>query len=427
MAAAMAAASSPSTPRWAWALLLILLLSPPPPPLSWRHQHSCAGAAPVEAFAALPARPAAVPAPALSPRRRSARAGAATVLMASPNDEDVSDVGWNLDRSLRLLRTAPPSQTLAFSALLAGSGALLGPFLDSYHSLFGVLSYEQPLTAQLWGSGTGSSSDLPALVTAWWVPELFGLAGFLIGWLYVLLDAASPGAAHTGGGEPPSSGDPTDPSWPKIWAGISLFTLQYWLSGVLYANEIDRSAILQLMSLLAAAGFAALDGTRAGFLTSTATAVGGPLIEVGLITVLVGHGGYHYNDPGETGYFPLWIVPVYFLGGPAVGNLARGCWRLLLPSLDAEIDGEGARKGSAAADDDDGGGGGGGGEEGEGPRCRACSDSRAVGCPNCDAAGYYVTYGQKVRCVGAADCTCMYIAWFVSRNETRVDLLYIYR
>ena len=404
--AAMAAASSPGTPRWAWAragplpilILLILLLSPPP---SWRHQYSCAGAVPVEAFAAVPAVPARAP-----PPRRPARAGGVAVLLASLND-DPSDVSWDLNRSLRLLRTTPPTKTLPFSALLIGSGALLGPFLDSYHSLFGVLSYEQALTAQLWGSGM--NNDLPALVTAWWVPELFGLAGFLIGWLYVLLDAAS--ATSTGAkadGEHPRNGepisdrgsDPTDPSWPKIWAGISFFTLQYWLSGVLYANGCDRSTLLQLMSVLAAAGFAALDGTMAGFLTSTATAVGGPLIEVGLITILVGHGGYHYNDLGETGYFPLWIVPVYFLGGPAVGNLARGYWRWLLPP---EL--------SSAAEDAHGG-------EMEGPGCRACGDSRAVGCPNCDAAGYYVTYGQKVRCVGCGGL-CMYIAWFVSLGMKR--------
>ena len=66
-----------------------------------------------------------------------------------------------------------------------------------------------------------------------------------------------------------------------------------------------------------------LDGSIAGFVTSAATALGGPLIEVGLVSMSragIMPGGYHYNDLGETGFFPLWIVPVYFLGGPAVGT-----------------------------------------------------------------------------------------------------------
>eukprot|EP00594_Rhizosolenia_setigera_P009870 CAMPEP_0178957100 /NCGR_PEP_ID=MMETSP0789-20121207/10691_1 /TAXON_ID=3005 /ORGANISM="Rhizosolenia setigera, Strain CCMP 1694" /LENGTH=169 /DNA_ID=CAMNT_0020639241 /DNA_START=858 /DNA_END=1368 /DNA_ORIENTATION=- len=101
------------------------------------------------------------------------------------------------------------------------------------------------------------------------------------------------------------------------------------------------------MSILAVFGFYIFDGlTLSGFWTSTATAIGGPLIEVGLITVLnkpddflipfLQHSGYHYNDLGETGFFPLWIVPVYFLGGPAVGNLARGFYYNLLGNDNTE-------------------------------------------------------------------------------------------
>jgi hypothetical protein len=243
-----------------------------------------------------------------------------------------------------------------------------------------VLSYEQPLTARLWGSGSSATPDLPALVTAWWVPELFGLAGFLIGWLYISLDAALITPANQ-----------KKPSWPLILVGISFFTLQYWLSGVMYANDIGRTTILNAMSVLAALGFAALDLTEAGFWTSLATAVGGPAIECGLITVLVGHGGYHYNDLGETGYFPLWIVPVYFLGGPAVGNLARGFWQVL-PGGGEE---HAADITIANAGNNDGAGTPAKTEDG--PRCNVCNDSRAVGCPNCDALGYYITYGRKVR------------------------------
>lgn len=191
-------------------------------------------------------------------------------------------------RATQLITTTPKSKLLTFSAIMTFCGAALGPFLDSYHSLFGVLSYEQPLTAHLWGSGSPKTPDLPALVTAWWVPELFGLAGFIIGWLYILLDAALDTPSHR-----------RDPSWPLILVGISFFTAQYWLSGVMYADHVDRTTILNVMSVLAALGFAALDLTEAGFYTSLATAIGGPAIECGLITVLVGHGGYHYNDLGD--------------------------------------------------------------------------------------------------------------------------------
>ena len=58
-----------------------------------------------------------------------------------------------------------PRRSFAFSVLMSGSGAVLGPFLDSYHSAFGVLEYDKPIKAVLWGS-----EQFPALTTAWWVP-----------------------------------------------------------------------------------------------------------------------------------------------------------------------------------------------------------------------------------------------------------------
>ena len=187
-----------------------------------------------------------------------------------------------------------PARSIKFSVLMTICGAMLGPFLDSYHSAFGVLQYDDPIMIQLWGTAAK-----PALTTAWWVPELFGLAGFLIGWLYILLDAKL---------ETPD--DPLlRPSPPKILYCISFFTLQYWLSGILYGLvHLDRGLIGTAMQLLAIAGFFGFDRTRSGVVTSLATAIGGPLIEVLLISTLQGHGGYHYTDPGETGFFPLWIA-----------------------------------------------------------------------------------------------------------------------
>lgn len=238
-----------------------------------------------------------------------------------------------------------PGRALTFSIFMTLSGAVLGPFLDSFHSAFGVLQYDVPITMQLWGRDAAH----PALITAWWVPELFGLAGFLIGWLYLLFDRSI-------GNDPP-------PSPPKILFGISLFTFQYWLSGLLFQLNIDRSVILNVMSLVAAAGFWVLDGTMAGFIVSAMTALGGPAIEVGLLSVVASHfdfGGYHYNDLGETGYFPLWIIPVYFLGGPANGNLAKGYWNYLSNKTENDYNVE--RKKPIG--------------------CLECNDTRCVPCPN---------------------------------------------
>lgn len=54
-------------------------------------------------------------------------------------------------------------------------------------------------------------------------------------------------------------------------------------------------------------------------LMATATAIGGPAIEVLLIAKLDLH---HYSHPA-IGVVPTWIPWVYFCGSPAVGNLAR--------------------------------------------------------------------------------------------------------
>ena len=186
--------------------------------------------------------------------------------------------------------TSDPDRSIAFSGIMALCGATLGPFLDSFHSAFGVLQYEDPITATLWGTAAQ-----PGLTTAFWVPALFGLAGFIIGWLYIILDSVT--------------GERTKPSPPLILVGISIFTFQYWLSGALYSVGVDRTTILAVMTAAAGIGFSTLDRTMAGFLTSSATAIGGPLSEVGLLSSITGHGGYQYLDKGETGFFPLWIVP----------------------------------------------------------------------------------------------------------------------
>jgi hypothetical protein len=286
-------------------------------------------------------------------------------LLASPNDnaDHKSPV-----QTLISTVTLNPERSVYFSLLMTLCGASLGPFLDSYHSLFGVLTYDTPFVFPLLGTSSVSGPALLTCVTTYWVPPLFGLAGFLIGWLYILLDAVTVSERIN---------NQLHPTVPKALIGISYFTFQYWLSGILYAHGVDRSVILALMSALAAGGFILLDGTLSGLITSAATALGGPLIEVGLISSLPEPWGYHYNDSGETGYFPLWIIPVYFLGGPANGNLARSFWNTL---------------------------GGKEGNEVTSPErtykiipCVECNTTRLVPCPNCHL-GTYVTYNQRVVC-----------------------------
>ena len=170
--------------------------------------------------------------------------------------------------------------SIVVSLLLILSGATLGPFLDSYHSAFGVLQYHSPWSVQLWGGGdinqwvSSSSSSMiqsssmihihpPALITTWWVPLLFGLAGFIIGWLYILLDASriSMSIHHHHTHTHPQLFhnhtfffQPMNPQFhtqaPFILCGIACFTFQYWISGYLYANTDMHSSTLLLIMIL---------------------------------------------------------------------------------------------------------------------------------------------------------------------------------
>lgn len=130
------------------------------------------------------------------------------------------------------------------------------------------------------------------------------------------------------------------------------------------------------MAISATAGFFVFDATISGFLTSSATAIGGPAIEVVLLW-MSSHGwdsGYHYSDTGETGYLPLWACAVYYLGGPANGNLARWIWNSLTEN---EM-------------------------ENKPNPCPVCNDTRRVMCPNCDGLGTYTAIGGMD--VGCTSC-----------------------
>ena len=82
--------------------------------------------------------------------------------------------------------------------------------------------------------------------------------------------------------------------------------------------------MLALHLTLATTGFFSwfiFDRTRVGLAVGLMTAVGGTLIEIGLISQL--H-LYQYPAADLLGAVDSWIPWVYFAGAPAVGNLARG-------------------------------------------------------------------------------------------------------
>ena len=224
---------------------------------------------------------------------------------------------------------------------MALCGALLGPCLDSFHSHYSVLHYVHPIYAG-------------PITTAAWVPALFAVAGALIGFLYNMGDSFVPQQNKS-------------QTWPHTLTGIGYFISQYWLSGYMSSIGVSHDTLLLVLTVLAAAGFYVFDFTLTGFVVSLLTAIGGPAIEVGLIHYT--H-QYSYLDPDFLN-IPLWIAPVYFLGGAANGGLIR--------SFRGHNDDD--NKSTPAQEP-----------------CSACNDSRVNECPNCDAIGYYISYNQRVEC-----------------------------
>eukprot|EP00752_Nemacystus_decipiens_P009146 g8169.t1 len=196
---------------------------------------------------------------------------------------------------------------------MAAAGAILGPNLDNYHSAFGVLTYRNPIEFSVAGH--------LLVTTDWWVPPLFAVAGAGIGGLYILLDAAL---------DTPQP--QREPVWRDIFLCISLFSFQYYLSGVLTAAGCSYWVLVVSLAIIAERVFNVFDATRAGLVVSLATATLGPLIEIFLVNAT---DLYVYNGADLFGV-DSWIPVVYFCGGPAVGNLARAVFVTLLASDEKE-------------------------------------------------------------------------------------------
>ena len=146
------------------------------------------------------------------------------------------------------------------------------------------------------------------LKTALWVPFLFGFAGFLMSGIVLVADNVLETRKEN-----------MSPSWQKVQLGISLFIGQYFLSGLLSHAGFESLIISFLMLSIALFGQIVLDVSYAGVFLSFATAIGGPLVEIYLINY---PHLYQYTTPDLYG-IPIWITNVYFLGAPAVANLAR--------------------------------------------------------------------------------------------------------
>lgn len=125
--------------------------------------------------------------------------------------------------------------------IMAIYSAILGPFLDGYHGRFDVLVYDK------------LRIDLPIVSTSAWVPPTFALAGVIMAALYIILDQllATPRSARC-------------PTVPQVLVGISLFSYQYYLSGLLAGRWLwDYGELNALLFALAAACFALFDRTKA--------------------------------------------------------------------------------------------------------------------------------------------------------------------
>jgi len=185
--------------------------------------------------------------------------------------------------------------------------APLGTFLDNQHGLFGVLNYAQC------NMDITVDNDWHVLKSAYWVPFLFSFAGLAMSTIILTLDSILK-----------TKSNERSPDWPSVLYCISLFSGQYYLSGALdYLGLVDPLIINIILSAIAFAGLYVFDKSTAGAILAVATAVAGPVVEILLINLT--H-IYSYTHADVLGICS-WIPAVYFLGGPAVGNLARRIYK----------------------------------------------------------------------------------------------------
>ena len=198
--------------------------------------------------------------------------------------------------------------------LLTAVSAPLGVVLDNQHGFFDVLNYHC-LNMNLY------IGDTLIVKSAYWVPFLFALAGAIMSYIQLVVDRKL-GVVKTD----------LKLSGPRVLYGISAFSGLYYLSGLLDALLWDPLQINLCLSIIAIAGFIYFDGSVSGLVLAIVTAISGPVAEI----FLINQGLYDYAH-ADILNIASWIPAVYFLGGPAVGNLTRFCYY----SMEGDGDGEG--------------------------------------------------------------------------------------
>ncbi len=159
-------------------------------------------------------------------------------------------IGGRIDGSTRRVWVNQINQSVNFDDLRRATRSSVPPFLpqpclDGYHGKYGVLVYDQlPITISVAGQ--------QLLGTSVWVPPMFAVAGVIMGGLFILLDEIlqTPKAQR-------------HPSAPKVLLGISLFSFQYFVSGIGAGRYLwDYGPLNGVLFALAAACFFLFDQTK---------------------------------------------------------------------------------------------------------------------------------------------------------------------
>lgn len=164
------------------------------------------------------------------------------------------------------------------------AGAALGTVLDLVHVATATTRYHEPALLGL----------------AWWSPLLFAGAALAIGRSHTAVDTLF--------GRRPS------PDTRHVALGLAAL-LGLWVASGLMKGPRVATPLLAVASLVV---WWRLEGTALGLALAFATAAGGVLVEV----TLVSSGAFSYVDP-DAGRVASWLPWLYVAASVAVGNLAR--------------------------------------------------------------------------------------------------------